>query len=209
MSFILDAIQKSEQERRQVQSERLQSWYHQPVVTKSPQPTWIVLLLIVNCVAVLGLGVWLFWSSLGVELVSEHPMESAATTIDSETQIDPMPQEPVQTAPAPVLTEAPLVITPSQPQRRSQIVKPPSVEIPALESLPESMMIHIPAIAFSSHLFSSAPEYREVVVNGQKLREGDYLTSELQLVEIEEKGVVFQQFNQHFRVSLARYWVQD
>ncbi len=101
------------------------------------------------------------------------------------------------------------IITPSAIQQNQDLKLTPEGDIPDLERLPESVLIHIPAIAFSSHLYSSFPGARQVVVNGQKLREGDYLNQDLQLLAIEEKSVVFQQFQHPFRVYVSRYWVKD
>jgi|GEM_PF-1321851 len=78
--------------------------------------------------------------------------------------------------------------------------------IDSIENLPKSMLVRIPALEFSSHLYSNMPSARQVVVNRVRLREGEYLDRNIQLIEINEQDIVFEMDNRQFRVLLARYW---
>lgn len=245
MSFILDAVKKSEAERRFSQADPIQSWHYQPNKPASNSNVWVILLLIINTLLVVAVILWAVrpaWlAQLGMPQMLEQSAQVAAApelepaptpatlpaeialSQSTEPQISqpvpastaqPVAQEMQQITPAASITEeADEVITPSvasnAPNAGGASEQRLAGNIPDLESLPESLMIHIPAIAFSSHLYSSEPGARQVVVNGQKLREGDFVNQDLQLLQIREKIVVFQQFDQPFQVLLSRYWVRS
>jgi hypothetical protein len=60
-------------------------------------------------------------------------------------------------------------------------------------------------LSFSTHLFSSDPGLRAVVVNGQRLKEGDQL-GVLTLASITEDGVVFRFEDYLVSVSVLDDW---
>ena len=232
MSFILDAVKKSEQERRYTQMDSVQSWHYQPYRLKPKKHYWIGVMVLINTLVLATLVIWLvkpkwFPISITFNAVQEEATISEVIPEIPEVKVDEVQPvmveniqvkaaenilEPSAQVQAPV--EEPLVnevITPSVSLSAisAQEVALDIASIPDLEALPESIMIHIPAIAFSSHLYSSEPTARQVVVNGQKLRQGDYLNRDLQLLEIQEKSVIFQQFQYPFKVLLSRYWVRS
>ncbi|HBF09261.1 MAG TPA: hypothetical protein DHW71_03910 [Gammaproteobacteria bacterium] len=228
MSFILDAVKKSEQERRLAQSENLQSWYYQPVGKPEKKTPWVAVLVVMNTLVLIALFIvvlkpsWLSTLRADEPAVAQETHEpskpsntnSDAVNQDSSTYMYDDINAPEIISPSGGITvsgeyssQEEEVILPSV-RRSVQQVQLPQGPVVDLEELPESVVIHIPAIGFSSHLYSSAPEARQVVVNGQKLHEGDYLNQDLQLLKIEEKSVIFQQFQYPFRVYVARYWVK-
>ena len=50
------------------------------------------------------------------------------------------------------------------------------------------------------------PKARQVIVNGVRLKQGEYLERNLQLIEINEQDLVFAIDDQSFRILLSRYW---
>lgn len=256
MSFILDAVKKSEQDRRFAHAQPLQSWYAQGSAQKPQNQWWIGGLVVLNTIVLAGLVLWVVQPQWLVKL-QEAPQQlqstevGASSTLKNLDQAETNPEnsqnptvlEKPQTQPvsgnqtvlngadsdqldiigpgqSQNLASEPVdeIITPTPPIARPYGFQPNEDQtqtaldlsnVQALEALPESLVIHIPAIAFSSHLYSSESNARQVVVNGQKLREGEYLNRDLQLLKIEEKSVIFQQFQTPFRVLLARYWVQS
>jgi len=235
MSFILDAVKKSEQQRQQARMEPMQAWHYQPTSSKKNQ-YWVGIVVGLNSMVLAALFVWVMQPAWLVQLtqpeqsgseqdfavtVPQKPIQEMVIdtpVIPKTPVVEPVVDEPLVSAPEIIEPRGGVdqpksqqeVITPSANQRirqASQQAGLPDV-IPSLESLPESVLMHIPAIGFSSHLYSSSPESRQVVINGQKLYEGDYLNQDLQLLEIREKSVVFQQFQQPFQVVLSRYWVR-
>ena len=60
----------------------------------------------------------------------------------------------------------------------------------ALAALPAAARREFPQLVFSTHVYADDPALRAVVVNGQRLTEGNSLGA-LYLNEITENGVVF------------------
>ncbi len=204
MSFILDAVKKSEQERRLAQSENLQSWYYQPVGKPEKKTPWVAVLVVMNTLVLIALFIVVLKPSWLSTLRADEPavaQETHEPSKPSNTNSDAVNQDSSTYMYDDI--NAPEIISPS-----GGITVSGEYSSQEEEELPESVVIHIPAIGFSSHLYSSAPEARQVVVNGQKLHEGDYLNQDLQLLKIEEKSVIFQQFQHPFRVYVARFWVK-
>ena len=71
-----------------------------------------------------------------------------------------------------------------------------------LQELPVSIQQGLPAFAISTHLYTGDAPSRLVRINGQILREGQFLTAGLKLEEITSEGVIFSYQNYRFRVGL-------
>jgi general secretion pathway protein B len=71
-----------------------------------------------------------------------------------------------------------------------------------LKELPASVQQTLPDFAVSTHLYSSDESSRMVRINGQLLREGQYLTTGLKLEEITEDGAIFSYHGYRFRIGL-------
>jgi len=72
----------------------------------------------------------------------------------------------------------------------------------SLQELPASLRQSLPDFAISTHLFASDASSRMVRINGQLLREGQFLTAGLKLEEITFEGVVFSYQKYRFLVGL-------
>lgn len=71
-----------------------------------------------------------------------------------------------------------------------------------LKELPASVQQTLPDFAVSTHLYSSDEASRMVRINGQMLREGQYLTTGLKLEEITADGAIFSYHGYRFRIGL-------
>lgn len=124
-------------------------------------------------------------------------------------------QKNTENKPAPVTkVKGPSEISSVSPQqtpavKRSDAESQP-VALPAhvknklysLQELPVSIQQSLPAFAISTHLYASDTSSRVVRINGQTLREGQFLTAGLKLEEITSEGVIFSYHNYRFRVGL-------
>ncbi len=72
----------------------------------------------------------------------------------------------------------------------------------SLHDLPASIRQDLPAFAISTHLYASDVSSRVVRINGQVLREGQFLAEGLKVEEIIPEGVIFSYRNYRFRVML-------
>lgn len=78
--------------------------------------------------------------------------------------------------------------------------------LPKLEELPPALRSRVPAMTFSSHMYSSMEQFRSVVINGQRMRQGSTLQPGLELATITENGVVLTIDGTSFQVDILGNW---
>lgn len=251
MSYILDALRKSETERRQGQVPDLGQQVqliHRPKKKGVSPVVWVAVALVLNA-AVLA---YVFWPERE-RSVSAGPAATPADTTSaagaSETTTkpasSPVVQPETETAPETAVAESgnPARSTDGQPdedrsvqesvapavpqvQERATIIVP-SVDVPTttasaeddlqsppeqagrvphLVELPLSFQKGIPDLTFNSHIYSSSPGSRRVMINNSYLRIGDAFQG-LRVEDITEDGVVLSRDGRRFRVGVVRDWV--
>lgn len=237
MSYILDALRKSETERRQGRVPDLGQQVqliHRPRKKRVSPVLWISLALLVNA-GVLG---YVFWPGFP----PAEPVTAAAETApapepaqepdvaskaaDPSPAVKPQePDEPVaetgnkmgsttgqpasDTVMAPAARERATVIVPSTGSSENLPPLPASGQagrVPHLVELPLSFQKSVPDLTFNSHIYSSSPSSRRVMINNTYLRIGDSVAG-LRVQDITEEGVVFSRDGQQFRVGVVRNWV--
>lgn len=195
MSFILDALRKSEHER---QRSEVPSLSQVPLAAPQPRlPTWVLAVIGVLVAAVLALGgAW--WQSTRV------PAEStaAAPTVERSVELPPpslRSAPPPQAAPSrPQETGEPSLATAAASSSGAAETGAPAPPIdsprdtPALPSAAAlaSEGVVLPPLRLELHAFSAQPRERFVFINGRKYVEGERLTEGPQLVAIEPTGAV-------------------
>lgn len=197
MSYILEALNKSEQERRGSQTPDLNTVHRPPPTKAVTSKPWIAVVLVVillNAVAVI------YWLSMkpSPEPVASHSVATQPVTTNAAQAEPVLSQVSPQAAPI-IQTSAPnpAVITPTS------IPQPAPVRI---TELPINVQRQIPNLVFSSHLYSNDSGFRMVNINGKMIREGDMVANDLKLVEITEGGVVLSYLHYLFEVSVLRDW---
>ncbi|OZG73496.1 hypothetical protein BTA51_10800 [Hahella sp. CCB-MM4] len=81
-------------------------------------------------------------------------------------------------------------------------------EYPSIADLDKSFQSMIPPLVFNSHIYSSDPKGRRIMINNNYLREGQSFSG-IQVVEITESGVVLKKNGQPFKVSVVRNWAPE
>lgn len=201
MSAILDALKKSEQERKLGESPDLQSIHHGMVVPgdkrSSPMLGLVVLILLLS----LMLVAWLLW-------VNRSGFDYAFTDIEAipaDTAPGKAVSEPTgaDSTSAPAATK-PAQAAPAQPSRQVSSKRPEEAASPEppvaktkqqrvavpLWELPDHRRRALPAMTYSFHVYSDNPEDRTIIINGRRMREGGRVATGLRLEEITEQGVV-------------------
>lgn len=108
----------------------------------------------------------------------------------------------------------PPVPPPPLPDRLEQAIDPgvvasPSVSyLPQLDELPAQLRQQIPDMTFSSHMFSSMARFRSVVINGNRVKEGQVVANNIQVKEITETGVILSVGDTLFQVDVLGKWSQ-
>ncbi len=231
MSYILEALKKSEAERRQGKApdlgQQVQMIYR-PKKKPVSAVVWVVLALTINA----GVLAYAFWPSrqLPEQATTPAPAEEKVTEASSvepeqtvKPAVSPKPASDYQVPVAPVEAsqavaesgvtepqfEQPTIIVPSQPQPRrapAPVQSRPQGRVPHLVELPLSFQKSVPDLTFNSHIYSSDPSASRVMINNRYLRTGQSLGS-LLVENITEDGVVLSKNGLRFRVGIVRDWV--
>ena len=185
MSYILDALKKTEAEndpdvRASLaidRGERRRQHIVQGFVTAA---------LLINAAVLL----WLF-------VPRDSITEAQQTTASSQAQpLTPVPARlPAAVPQAPAAQQTPAAeqepgVLPTETVQVSQISPATPLRRLALAELPAAARREFPQLEFSTHVYADDPALRAIVVNGQRLTEGNSLGA-LYLNEITENGVVF------------------
>ena len=209
MSYILDALRKAE-------AEKAEEARANPVLNQqTKQHHWSLYVIAVALIGNLTVLIWLFgpWDqtpagrSEAAVPTANLQIESAANPsvperVDSAVQ-QAGPQTSETSEAAAQLARPRTADSQPAPVQRSTAAREPVHT--TLAGLDSNVRARFPDISFSTHVYAADPDLRAVVVNGERLREGDRL-GELQLTNITETGVVFR-FEQYFvSVSVLEDW---
>ncbi len=204
MSFILDALKKSDKKRQETSAPRLDTVHDSP----PPQNRRLIRAGLMIAVLVLGFGV-LFWLLSSepqppVAETSKPPSQAARTAIVpqpavAETNKPPsqaanVPQPAVQVQPQPVKQPAPQILPQnSVPQASPEANRALSEQrVYAINELPTTTQRRIPVLHMSLHAHNKInPSAGLVRVNEQILRPGATLEGKFRLAEIRADGAVF------------------
>jgi len=101
---------------------------------------------------------------------------------------------------------APVSLTASSMTSLSQVpADTPAIDVPRIDELPRSFQARVPALTFNSHIYSSDPSARRVMVNNVYLREGQPFKG-MVVQEITDEGAIFVMDGVMFEVSSVRGW---
>lgn len=248
MSYILDALRKSETERRQGKIPDLGQQVqliHKPRKKTVPAAVWVAVALIINAI-VLAVIFWPGGAPATDESAGYSARESAGESVDvSATAPEAAASEPVapvqpqqdgnqtsspesdtaRTEPAGEAAEEPMDALAesgeAEPRLRPTVIVPnrteanivpalpeqePTGRVPHLVELPLPFQKSIPDLIFNSHIYSSDPSARRVMINNQYMRTGDSFSG-IRVERITEEGVVLSKNGRQFRVGVVRDWV--
>lgn len=194
MSYILDALNKSERDRERNQPPRLTSVHHQPG-RRAPWWRWFIGLLVLAVLNTLLVGYWMRDEPAG-------PTERDTSSERKQAEVEKLPTDGTPESRAASTTTAP----------QGELITPPdigSTQPVRISTLPADVQKQIPDLSFTSHIYSSDPSLRAVTINGRQVREGESLGNELTLVEITEDGVILRYRHYTLDMSVIRDWSFD
>jgi len=227
VSFILDALRKSEHERRRMSTPVLA---HIPLATPRRElPRWTLIVIGVLTAAVLGLGgAW--WQSAQTRLDAADVAAAPVTTTRELSIPPPTPTAalPTATAPAaaasanrqveraPIATrslsqgaefEAPHAAprddtTASAPASFAAAAAPTANDLvlPSAASL-AAEGIALPQLRLELHAYTERPKDRFVFINGRKYVEGERLVDGPEVLTIAPNGAVLRYLGQRFLLT--------
>jgi general secretion pathway protein B len=218
MSYILEALKKSEQERghgsvpgvQTIHSSSL-NYHHDK---KSIWPLLLIALVFVNITVLVyfvltkeqPLTVAVSQKQTSNDIVIEPAQTlSNLNTPQEETARTVAPKNVEQITAPPQTASYPddEIVNPST-QTIAQIKQ--SVETVDLHDIPLNIRQHIPAMEFSAHVYSTNASQRSLVINGHFMEEGDSVANDLILSEITSDGAIFNFQGYRFSTSVLSGW---
>ena len=232
MSYILDALKKSDQERQQGNSPHLYSMHSTAPPRRNFTPFYLRrgLWLLGGGVLLAGicLGILLFFNrqSIPPDHAAPHQTtseEKAATTVVQSSAPEKTQQETQQKSqkivtaaaktkdnpvPQVIIKESNIVLRPL-PQKEKNL--PPmgmvptvgkTSAVPLLQDLPDDIRAAVPELKFAGHTYSEDSTQRMIIVNGQILREGDTISAGTRLAQITWDGVIVDYQDNRFLVKI-------
>ncbi len=207
MSFILDALKKSETERQQQGAAEFAGVPTSSGPGKAPRWLWILgLLLAVNVAVLLGLLMKpeARVASTDVEASLPQAADSARTEPsfvervaearrNAPPRAEPAPVIPPRAETVPATNEAPVIEARAAEVPVLQASEPTSADVAALPTFVELLTngtIALPDLHIDIHVFSETPQDRFVFINMSKHREQSQLSEGPVVEEITPDGVV-------------------
>lgn len=201
MSYILDALRKSDQQRRRNAAPTLLTLQPSAVVRKRPAYVTYGLLAVI----LIGGGVVIGW------LRPWQPEPATVKPVESKPiESKPVPAAPAaseiasQVKPDNVLPEANSLAsgkTAPPPERRVDIAAADAAgeTVVEMDKLPTSIREEVSKITISVHAYSNTPGKRLVGIGRRILHEGDYVIPGLKLEEITPDGMILGYKGYRFR----------
>lgn len=192
MSFILDALKKSESERQQQNTPGIASIPHQGTQRASGRWLWlVVILLAVNLVAVAALLLWKQGvPASGLETAGSEQVADTPTTATQPAATRPQ-QDRVRTIESAALDSAAPI-----PQAVSEPAPPQTGSVAdgleTFNDLRAKGQLQLPDMHLDIHVYSGAPADRFVFVNMSKYKENTTLSEGPRVLEITPEGVVLE-----------------
>jgi general secretion pathway protein B len=195
MSYILDALNKSEQERERKQTPGLKSLRGEPPPNRFQLRHFLYLLALL---AIFNSIVVFFYfgnhsqSEVGIRPHEKTPLAGSLVTANKAK-------------------EEMHLSSLSPPAHRSadfsaQVTSENTV---AVNNLPGRVVGKLPDIQITAHIFASDTTLRMVNINGVSTREGDLISNDLMLVEITESGVVMDFEGHAYVINILEDWQND
>jgi len=222
MSYILDALKKSEQERGHGSAPSVQTLHSSSLNYHSNKtqlwPYFLLAAIGINLAALF----YFIISKTDVEATAQEQkniqpqqaitetkpvisgmdknVQAAAHTSDQANSIVYKPVSMPETGRKTVManTQTAVVETRQQQHTRNTVLE--------MDELPFDVLQQIPVLEYSAHVYSSNPLQRSIVINGRFMEEGDRLAGDLFLNEITPDGAIFDFQGQLFRQGVVSAW---
>jgi len=178
MSYILDALNKSNKERSADKAPDINQYGAPPSRKSGHRP-----LIIVS-----GICLLLFVNALLVYIWLLQPLQKNSDTTNNVLNLGTESHRP----------ENPVIV---QQQARTGTER-----LRRLSEMPPHIQTKIQSLSFSSHIYSEFSDLRAVSINGRRFGESEMVTSDLKLEQVTPDGIIMQFENQRFEVNVLNTW---
>ncbi len=221
MSYILDALKKSEQERGHGSAPNVQTLHSSSLNYHANKtqlwPYFLLAAIIINLAALF----YFIIAKTEVEATTQEQQRITETSPAVTNTAQTASSKPVATVIEDAYSAEAVVYKPisipgtnqgiAKQAQRARVIEAPrqqqaSLSVLERDELPFDMQQHIPVMEFSAHVYSSNPVQRSIVLNGLFMEEGDWLASDLFLSEITPDGAIFDFQGQLFHQGVISAW---
>ena len=202
MSFILDAIKKSEAERKKSQQTDIYSLQDQDIARPSVHTHRSRWLLLFFALVILVLTGWYLWSPL-LNYISEYNAvnKDVSASVVAEDALDQK-----ETFTPVIETASTATADELMPTYSINDSLPPNHLIKELWEQPVSFQNQLPTLDFAFHVYSEVAEQRTIIINDRRLTEGQMISRGLKLHTITESGVILFYQDRFFHVDVVTQW---
>ena len=202
MSFILDAIKKSEAERKKSQQTDIYSLQDQDIARPSVHTHRSRWLLLCFALVILVLTGWYLWSPL-LNYMSEYDAanKDVSASVVAEDALDQK-----ETFTPVIETASTATADELMPTYSINDSLPPNHQIKELWEQPVSFQNQLPTLDFAFHVYSEVAEQRTIIINDRRLTEGQMIARGLKLHTITESGVILFYQDRFFHVDVVTQW---
>jgi general secretion pathway protein B len=219
MSYILEALKKSDQQRRQATVPTLSTAHTAAQGPKQPHFSLYALLAVV----LIGAGILIGWLQpwrttppQNAQIEPVTPINSTAPAKDNQVSeihssaLALPARQAIKPNAAPTSPDIPTQIQPattadqtdrtpaSAPPSPTQTLAVPETQVLKLSELPGEIQQRLPNLVIAFHQYSRSPTERRVMINNILLRQGEFITPDLKLEQITPEGMVLGFQGYHF-----------
>ncbi len=230
MSYILDALKKSEQERGQGNIPNVQTVHSSSLNYDNEKNTyWPYILIAAVLLNLLAISYFIFDKEKKLHtddslVTIEKAPEETNTPLPTETKIKTTKKESQEKS---IITTAEnkktqtintkkLSTTPTSKPTKTETTWEKETKKPAPQTnkkfitdyydLSDSIKNQLPTITVSAHVFSTNPLQRSIVINNNFMEEGEYISNRLILHEITKDGAIFDYQGDLINYSVVSKW---
>ena len=236
MSYILDALKKSEQERGHDSIPGVQTVHSSSLNYRSEKTSYWPYILITAVLLNIALVIYFIFdkdkpvieqtaitkkavtksspenkitaSGAQATIAKDTTEQALITTLSSEEELksDNLEQPPALTHISTSESERPAAETISTGRTSAPRKVAAENNIIDFYNLPESIKKQLPTITISAHVYSSNPLQRSIVINNNFMEEGEYVLDNLILHEITASGAIFNYHGTLFSYPVISSW---
>jgi len=192
MSYILDALNKSEQERESKQTPGLKSLRGDPPPNRFQLRHFLYLLALL--VVFNSIVIFFYLGNHSQPKVGIRPHEKTPLDVSLVTGNAARDETPLTS------------LIPSADQSAGFPYQVTPDNTVSVNGLPDQVIRQLPDIQITAHIFASDPALRMVNINGLSRRKGDFVSNNLMLVEITESGVVMDFEGDAYVMRIVENW---
>ena len=98
------------------------------------------------------------------------------------------------------------IAAPIKKTPRSNVQETTSPAVESLFDMSDQFQRQIPALNYASHWYAKEPRPRNVIINNRSLKEGDWVNSSIQILEISQHQLTLTIQQQAFSLPALESW---